>query len=121
MFIKNNDLIIICNEEIDNEIFDLFSNWLINMQVKSTHHGLELTFKIHYQNYRIFVHMMVWNLLKSGGYQYSRLIIEYLLNTYGKEKFIKWLQFPEEFIANLDEFDINFDTYITKIIEGRIK
>ena len=30
MIIKNNDLIIICNEEIDNEIFDLFSKKVIN-------------------------------------------------------------------------------------------
>lgn len=29
MIIKNNDLIIICNEEIDNEIFDLFSKKVI--------------------------------------------------------------------------------------------
>ena len=60
------------------------------MKEKTTHHWLELTSKMHCQNYRIFVPMMVWNLPKSSGYQYCYLIIEYLLNTYGKEKFINW-------------------------------
>ena len=91
------------------------------MKKKHTHHGLELTSKMYCQNYRIFVPMMVWNLPKSVDYQYCYLIIEYLLNTYGKENFINWLQFPKKFIANLNEFDISFEAYIVRKIEARIK
>ena len=64
--------------------------------------------------------MMAWNFPKSGGYKFSHLIIEYLLDAYGKDNFLKWLQNPNEFIDNLDEIDYSYHNYIIQKIEARI-
>lgn len=57
---------------------------------------------------------------KQKGYQYAHLIIEYLINTYGKQKFLNWLQNPEKFIEELPKIDTNFENYIIKKITEKI-
>ena len=64
--------------------------------------------------------MMKLNFLKGGGYKFSYLIIEFLLNTYGKDSFIKWLQNPNDFISYITKIDDSFKTYIISKIEARI-
>lgn len=65
--------------------------------------------------------MMVSNLHKNGGYQFCHLIISFLLDLYGKDTFINWLQYPKEFVSILDEVDSSFNEYVMKEIEARIK
>lgn len=64
--------------------------------------------------------MMELNFLKNGGYRFSYLIIEFLINTYGKDVFIKWLQRPNEFTSYINKIDDSFNTYIISKIEARI-
>ena len=64
--------------------------------------------------------MMELNFLKDGGYRFSYLIIEFLINTYGKDAFIKWLQNHKDFISHISKFDNLFNSYIISKIEARI-
>ena len=64
--------------------------------------------------------MMELNFLKNGGYRFSYLIIEFLINTYGKDNFLKWLQNPEDFIPCINQIDDSFHSYIISKIEARI-
>lgn len=57
---------------------------------------------------------------KLKGYQYCHMIIEFLLLTYGKENFLKWLQEPDSFMEMIEKIDTEFYVYISKKIEARI-
>ena len=75
---------------------------------------------MNYQKCQIFALMMELNFLKDGGYKFSYLIIEFLINTYGKDYFIKWLQNPDEFTSYTNQIDAAFNSYIISKIEARI-
>lgn len=47
-------------------------------------------------------------------YEFSYCIIEFFLNTYGKDIFISWLQNPPTFLNKLDEINIAFKLHIAK-------
>lgn len=64
--------------------------------------------------------MIVLSLITNGGYQFCHIIIEFILKTYGKETFIKWLLYPSEFLSQIDNVSKLFNTYIIKEIEARI-
>lgn len=55
------------------------------------------------------------------GYQYSHYIVEFLINTYGKNVFLDWLQNPCKFLQKVNEIDLEFNAYIIQKIEARIK
>ena len=65
--------------------------------------------------------MILYCLVKNGGYKYSYCIVQYLIQTYGKEKYLKWLQNSELFLNELKEIEDEFNKYIIKKIESRIK
>lgn len=58
---------------------------------------------------------------KRKGYQHVHMIIEFLLEVYGKERFLEWLINAEKFINQIQEIDEKFNQYIIEIIEARIK
>lgn len=49
------------------------------------------------------------------------MIIEFIINTYGKDTFIKWLENPNDFMNQIKEIDNKFNEYIIQKIEVRIK
>lgn len=58
---------------------------------------------------------------KNGGYRYSYCIVEYLINSYGKEQYLEWLQDSDSFLKESDKIGYEFHQYIIKKIEARIK
>lgn len=58
---------------------------------------------------------------ETGGYRYCHLIIEFLLEHYGKDMFLNWLQKPTEFEKHLEKINTLYDEYIKIKIEARIK
>lgn len=55
------------------------------------------------------------------GYQFSYCIIDFLINTYGKNEFLDWLQNPQIFLEKIEEINLNFEKHIITKIEARIK
>jgi len=55
------------------------------------------------------------------GYQHAHMIIEFLLETYGRECFLDWLKNSEKFMERIQEIDEKFNDYIVEKIETRIK
>lgn len=55
------------------------------------------------------------------GYYYSYCIVEFLINSYGKDTFLEWLQNPNKFCKELPKLDKAFEKYILNEIEARIK
>lgn len=55
------------------------------------------------------------------GYYYSYCIVDFLINSYGKDTFLKWLQNPNEFIKEIQKLDEAFERHILNEIEVRIK
>jgi hypothetical protein len=48
---------------------------------------------------------------KLKGYQYSYFIVEFLLNKYGKEQFLYWIQNSDKFLENITQIEIDFNNY----------
>lgn len=58
---------------------------------------------------------------EKNGYKLSYLVIEFLINNYGKDTFISWLKNPDTFLEKINEIDSLFQEYIIQKIETRIK
>ena len=65
--------------------------------------------------------MILSYLVKNGGYKYSYCIIEYLMNLYGKNKYLEWLQNSDQFLKESSKIEYEFNKYIINKIEARIK
>lgn len=69
----------------------------------------------------IFALTILFNLVKNGGYKYSYCIVEYLINLYGKMQYLEWLQNSDSFLKESNKIGYEFNQYIIKKIEARIK